>query len=110
MNNVLQTNGNETAALQNFIVSFSEDANFEIEGRKLARHPKWKSHFYKAYRRKNYGLAASIYFNKHPYRIDIMDVHQGYKLERRTDRELIVAVIALTLISISIITGMVHLL
>lgn len=110
MNNALQTPVNEKAAIQNFIVSFNEEMHFEVEGRKLARHPKWKAHFYRAYRKKNYDLAASIYFSKHPYRTDIMSVHQGYSLERRTDRELVVAVVALSLIIVSIITGVAHLL
>src|SRR5690242_3792205 len=110
MNNAVHSKGNDTSALGNFVINLNLEMEYEAEGRRLAKFPDWKRHFYKAYRKKNFALASAIYFNKHPYRKDIMDVHKGYKLERQTDREMIIAVITLALIVVSTVVGFMHLL
>src|SRR5690348_2605455 len=108
MNNILPKDENATSALHDFFVTIKHERTFEDEGIKLSKQRNWKKQFYKAYRRKNHALASSIYFSKHPYRADMMDVHQGYKLEKRTDKELLIAVITLILIVLSTIIGIVH--
>ncbi|MGN6618230.1 MAG: hypothetical protein ACTHJ5_13735 [Ilyomonas sp.] len=109
MNNALHIKGNETSAFENFVINMDKEMQYEAEGRRLSKFPHWKKYFYKAYRKKNYPLASAIYFNKHPYRKDIMDVHKGYKLERQTDRDMLIAIITLTLIVVSTVVGFMHL-
>lgn len=50
----------------------------------------WKKKFYKIYRAGEYELATQTYFKIHPYRSDLMNVHEAYKLEKRTDKEVAV--------------------
>lgn len=55
-------------------------------------HKNWKKSFYKIYQAGEFDLATQTYFKIHPYRSDLMDVHEAYKLEKRIDKEVAVCV------------------
>lgn len=72
--------------------------DYEQLGKQLSKTPNWKKCFYNAYKAKDYSLAAYIYFSKHYYRTDLMDVHQAYKYEKKLDVQILLLSLAFTVV------------
>jgi hypothetical protein len=98
-----ETTANSSLNVEAHVLNVQDEADNKVKGRRLARTAQWKKYFFKAYREKNYSLASYIYFTKHPYRADTMNVHECYKLERKTDREIFIAILTLAAVVAGVI-------
>lgn len=100
-------NGTETRAFPKKQVSDLPATIYDYEqlGKQLSKTPNWKKCFYNAYKLKDYSLAGYIYFSKHYYRSDIMDVHQAYKYEKKLD----VQISLLATVFVVIVTAILYL-